>query len=120
MNRNARIFLVVLLGFVTPLVACPPTPLPWKILDPGSGTPSYSGDIACEGEATTAANYIIKIVVDTGTVQSKQDTSTQCAWGTTVSEPSGGWPLNGQSFRAADLELWSGGTRHDKVSITLN
>ena len=121
MNRNARICLVVLLGFATSLVACPPTPTPWDITDPVvTPVQSYGADIACEGNATTSANYTVKIMADGSSIQSKTGTSTQCAWSTTVPEPNGGWPLNGQNFRTVDLELWVGGTREDNVTIDLN
>ena len=121
MNRNARICLVVLLGFATSLVACPPTPLPWSIIDPvATPVQSYGANIACDGDATTSANYTVKIVADGSSLQTQGGTSTQCAWSTTVQEPSGGWPLNGQNFRTASLELWTGGNMQAAVTIDLN
>ena len=120
MNRNSKICLVMMLVFVTPLMACPPTPLGWTILDPiVTPTQSYSGDIACEGEATTSANYIIKIVDGSDILQSVSGTSTQCAWATTVTEPNAGWQTFGNLSRHANLQLYVGGNKRSEVGITL-
>jgi len=106
-----------------PSSVCPPTPLPWDIDDPADGSsPVYTGDISCSGEATTAANYIVKVMASNNDIlQSKGSTSGTCSWATTVPEPQGGWPLFAPgSPRPAELQLFSGGVKKDSEAITLN
>lgn len=118
--------LALILVFVVPVIACPPTPLGWTITDPvASPEQSYGANIACEGESTTADTYIIKVFAITPTggdgdiLQSQSGTATACAWSTTVPEPSGGWPLAGGPSRAANLAIFVDSVKKNDVRINL-
>jgi len=123
MNRylNVGCFLLVLL--CDPIIACPPTPLPWVIDDPSNGSnPVYSANISCEGEATTSDNYTLKVIrtSNASVLKTVDDTSSQCAWQEDIPEPNGGWPVPGNGVTTpASLELWQGGISKDTEPIGL-
>ncbi|MCF7963812.1 MAG: hypothetical protein K9M08_23980 [Pirellula sp.] len=101
---------------------CPPTPLPYNILDPPKTNPAqqYTGPIGGSGDATGWTSFVFKIrLMYSDVVRSSEGgTAAQCSWGATCDEPSDGWdPDNPTLFIAAHAEIWSGGVEKDYAAI---
>ena len=109
---------VVVTFSVSDIVGCPPYPVGWTISNPVKDT-LYTGSIAGAGEATSAENYIVKVVNRSvrSTVYTEHNGTSNCgSWQKDVPEPSGGWPPNME----AAFELWVSGVVRSEVDIKLN
>ena len=124
MKRFACIFIAGIMGVTSSaLIAdCPPTPLPYTILDPPNTNPAqeFTGNVAGNGDATGWSSFVFKIrtIYDSVVRQSESGTAGPCSWNATCDEPSGGWdPDNPTLFIAARAEIWNGGVEVTYVAI---
>ena len=120
MFRKIELFftaIVVLFG-VSQIESCPPYPVGWNFLDPQQTTPDpkFSGSIGCNGEATSADGYTVKVMFGSQTLASVGGTSSCGSWSNTVVEPQNGWNGNG-NYIDAELELWNSGTMKHRINI---
>jgi len=123
--KKRKLFLAISLAFIAvPLNAeCPPTPMPYTIIDPILEAPvtKYTGDITGNGEATQWTNWTFKIRLSyNDTIAQTVGGSVEggCSWTGTCTKPSGGWnPEDNTVFTLAKAEIWSGGNKVTDVKI---
>lgn len=103
---------------VSDLVSCPESPVGWTITNPVKDN-LYNGSIAGAGQATSAENFIVKVVsrAVTSTVYAENNGTSTCGeWQKDVPEPQGGWLQNTE----AAFEIWLGSTMKESVDIMIN
>ena len=111
------LFAVVVTFGVSDLVSCPVSPVGWSITNPVKDN-LYTGSIAGAGEATSAENFIVKVVNRSlrTTVYAEHNGTSNCGdWQKDVPERQGGWPNQEAAF-----EIWVGGNMKSDVFIVIN
>lgn len=117
MSKRTRLLALLAVSLTAVRVFACVSPPPWDIDSPAeSPQENFLADVGCSGDALGDGGYTVKVVIGNDILNSKGDTATNCAWGTTVPEKSGGWTTF-NTYVDADLELWASEERRDVVVI---
>ena len=99
------------------LVSCPEYPVGWTITSPVLDN-HYAGSIAGSGEATSAENFVVKVVnrATKTTIYAENNGTSNCGdWQKDVPEPQGGW-----NNTEATFQIWTGTTMRREVDIRIS